>query len=302
MKQKRGQRTAIAFAATVIVLLGVLVYLDFPRTEQVPLYGIPDNLPFYGGVLRHYVPLPALEASFDNLTLVRQVNSSLFYNNLLLSLENPNVTITSSTVTARLTVAFDDPNATVTALFLTQTMFSDAQALFEGSGSPSQAYSSYTLYTVKDTTGKTPVGDWVTLVPANRSILYSQGALDANQALKKVLDTVDGHAKSILEAKDIARMVYAANGTVGHAAFGIQNFTGAVGTGLKTVIAVDARGGNVSINYVVRFNGTEFAQTQITQIKSVYLGAQTFAIYDENVRATEKAPYSYLRTAIGIVG
>ena len=75
-----------------------------------------------------------------------------------------------------------------------------------------------------------------------------------------------------------------------------------VRTGLGTLISVDSKDQSIEITYIIRFNGTATAASQVKTVKADFLAAHQFAIYDELVKAVEVHPLSGLRNAVALVG
>lgn len=302
MRGKRKQKGSLAlgFAATVGVLsiLTVGLYLSSSYVPQLP---IPDKLPTYGGVLGRYVPQNFLQVTLDNVSAIRLVNNSFVNNQVFLNLDEPKLSMNSTDVNLRLSIAFSQPNASVNIVLLNPLAFKKATLAFESTTSPSSRNANFTLYTVIDRTEKTPTGYWITTLPKDYALAYSAGALPALQVLDNIIGVYNGTAPSILARQDIDRMLYTVDGP-SHLALGIQNFAGVVRTGQVTLIAVDTARQSAYISYVVKFSDSDQASSQVGRVKSVYLSAHQFVVYDELVKAVEIQPVSNLRVAIGLAG
>ncbi len=297
---KRGS-LALGFLITVGVLSLLIVGL-YISGSGIPVLQIPIQLPEYGGLLGRYAPSNALQVSYDNLTAIRAINQSLISNKQFLNLDEPRITLNTTELTSRLTVALSRPNATVDAGFLTPDAFRRLSTAFSTTSAPSVRVGNFTLYTVVDRHAKLVQAFWITLIPRDRGVAYSPGALPALEAVEQIIGVNNGTLSSILANQDVVRMLYTVDGTQGHLALGIQNFAGAVRTGQATLIAVDALQATAQISYVVRFLNPSQASEQTGAVKSVYLTAHLFVRYDELVKAVEIQPASNLRAAISLVG
>jgi hypothetical protein len=299
-KSKKGG-LALGFIAAVGILSILTVGLYISGTG-IPVVQIPSPLPKYGGLLGKYVPSNALQVSFDNLTAIRAINRSVVSNLSFLSLKEPNVTISTSELSARLAISLTKPNASVEAAFLARDVFRNLAAAFGTTSVPSLQVGNFTLYTVAGRNASALKAYWITLIPKDMAVAYSPGALPALSALEQIIGVYNGSISSILTNQDISRMLYAVNGTRGHLALGIQNFAGVVRSGQATLIAVDAAQQSAQISYVVRFVDSTQAAGQTGAVKKAYLSAHQLVRFDELVKAVEIQPASNLRVAIGLFG
>jgi hypothetical protein len=303
-KSKRGG-VALGFVLTV----GILSLLTLALLESNPgviVVPIPDKLPTYSGFLQRYAPTDALQVSFDNLTAIRAVNKSAIANQQFFALDQPHVSMDTTSISWRLTIGLSNPNATVTIATLDQRSFDNASALLTTAGSssaiPTDKVGNVTMYAAAGKVSGEVQAYWLAMLPADRALVYSPGANDALQGLKHVLGVQLGTVQSILTRNDVDRMLFAVNGTQGHLALGIQNFAGTVRTGNATLISVDADHTSAYISYVVRFADASEASSQVGAVKSAYISAHQFFLFGELVKAVEVQPFSQLRVAVGLVG
>ena len=300
-KEPKKGGLAIGFVAAVGVL-SILTAVLLTSSPGIPVLQIPSQLPEYGGLLGRYAPSNALQVSYDNLTAIRQVNSTILANQPLLSLKEPQVTLNTSGMSGRLVVSLSNPNASIEAGFLRPVPFRLLATAFTATTAPSSHIGDFTLYSVEGKNATARQVYWITLIPKDMAVVYSPGALSALDALKQVIGVYNGSRPSILADLNTDRMLYAVNGTQGHLALGIQNFAGTVRSGQATLIAVDAAVQSAQISYVVRFQDSTEAAAQTAAVKSAYIDAHQFFRYDELVKAVEIQPVSNLRVAVGIVG
>ena len=299
-KPKRGG-LAIGFVAAVGVL-SILTAVLLASSPGIPVLQIPSQLPEYGGLLGKYAPSNALQVSYDNLTAIREINSTILANQPLLSLKEPHVTLNTSGMSGRLAVSLSNPNASIEAGFLGPASFRLLATVFSATSAPSSRLGDFTLYSVEGINATARQAYWITLIPKDMAVVYSPGALSALDALKQIIGVYNGSRPSILADLNTDRMLYAVNGTQGHLALGIQNFAGTVRSGQATLIAVDAALQSAQISYVVRFQDSTEAAAQTAAVKSAYIDAHQFFRYDELVKAVEIQPVSNLRVAVGVVG
>jgi hypothetical protein len=299
-KPKKGG-LAIGFVAAVGVL-SILTAVLLTSGSGIPVLQIPSQLPEYGGLLGRYAPSDALQVSYDNLTAIREINSTILANQPFLSLKEPYVTLNTSGMSARLALSLSKPNASIEAGFLGPAVFRSLASTFRATSAPSTRLGNFTLYSVEDRNASARQAYWITLIPKDMAIVYSPGALPALDALKQIIGVYNGSRPSILADSNMDRMLYAVNGTQGHLALGIQNFAGTVRSGQATLIAVDAAVQSAQVSYVVRFQDSTQAAAQTDAVKSAYISAHQFFRYDELVKAVEIQPLSNLRVALGVVG
>ena len=303
-KSKRGS-VALGFILTVAVL-SLLTLALIESNPGVTVVQIPDQLPTYSGFLQRYAPSDALQVSFDNLTAIRAVNRSVIASGQLFVLDTPHVSVNTTDVAWRLTIALSIPNATVTVVTLDPRSFGNLSATLTAAGQsnaiPTDRAGNLTAYAAAGTLSGEIQAYWLTLIPSDRALVYSPGAADALQALKHVVGVYVGSVPSILNRTDVDRMLYAVNGTQGHLALGIQNFAGSVRTANATLISVDSDSKSAYISYVVRFSDSTYAAAQVGTVKTDYNNAHQFFQFGELVKAVEVQPISQLKVGIGLVG
>jgi len=299
-RKRGGRRVLISFLATVTTLF-VIVFVALNLAPGVPTYHIPSNIPTYGGVLATYAPIDSLQVSLDNLTAVRALNKTALGNTRFLNILDPQVSLTTAEMNVRISIALAQPNSTVNVALLRSEGYVTIDDAFRSFVQPPTMIGNLSAYSVADNATGQKLGYWLTLVPNRRAVIFSQGALEALSGIRRIVGVMNGTVNSILSNVDVARMVYVVNGT-NHLALGIQNFPGVVRTGLGTLISVDSKGQSLEITYVIRFNGTATATSQVKTVKADFLAARQFAIYDELVKAIEVQPLSSLRNAVALVG
>jgi len=302
MLQRGGlSRVAISFAATLVVLsLGAAALYIY--AGRVPVEHLPLDIPAYGGVLRQFVPMDALQVSFNNLSAIRAINSSVVRNAEFLNIIDPPVVVNTTALTSRLTIGFAEPNASVNVGFLTADSFGVVASAFNTTKQPSKNVGEFRLYNVAEFNKTRLSAYWVTLIESSRAVAFSQGALPALEALSKVIGVVNGSSDSILARLDVRQTFYIVNGTRGHLAIGIQEFIGVVRSGTATFITVDSAGPSLEISYVVQFSSPEVALAEVNTVRSDYISARQFVVYDQFVKAVETKPKSDLRVAVALVG
>ena len=304
-KSKRGG-VALGFFLTVGILSAFTFVLVLESGPSTTVVQIPDTLPSYSGILHRYAPNDALQVSFDNLTAIRAVNQSVITNQQFFELDQPRFSMNTTAISSRLTIALSFPNATVTVVTVDSGTFANLTTSLSsastGSIIPTDKIGNLTAYAAAGTQGGETQAYWLTVIPGDRTLLYSPGANDALMALQHVADVYLGSVPSILSRTDVDRMLYAVNGTEGHLALGIQNFPGSVQSGQATLISADASKNSALISYVVRFNDANDASAQVGTVRSAYISAHQFFQYDELVKAVEVQPVSQLKVAVGLVG
>jgi hypothetical protein len=309
MPRKKSKRGGVAFGFVLtvgILSLITLVLLESNGGPGVTVEQIPDKLPTYMGFLQRYVPNNALQVSFDNLTAIRAVNQSVISSQQFFELDQPQVSLSTTAIGWRLTVALSNPNATVTVVTLDSGSFENLSATLTRAGAdsiiPTNRVGNVTVYAAAGKLAGEVQAYWLTAIPVDQTLVYSSGANDAFQAVARILNVHSGSAASILNRTDVDRMLYAVNGTEAHLAWRMQHFPGAVQARGATLISVDAHQAYAVISYVVRFNDAGEASAQVGAVKSAYIAAHQYFQYDELVKAVETQPVSQLKVAVGIVG
>ncbi len=263
---------------------------------------LPGNIPNYDAVWGRYTPSNAVSVSFENLTMLHAINSSLPPEKVILQVISPEILLKNSEVKAIASITLVSPNATVDVAFVGKATFERfSQILAKGGEFPAN-FGDSTLYEVRVNPGPNIQLGWIAVIPRDNAIAFSPGAGGAKSALTESLSVVYGISPSILSRKDVTQMLYTAGGSGGHLGIQVQNFPGVVRTGEATLVSVDAVGGSAQITYVVEFPNPETASAQFGAVKSAYLSSHQFTIYDNFVKAVEYQPISAVEAAIRLVG
>ena len=307
MPRRKSKRGGVAFGF--ILTIGVLSLLTLALLESNPgvtVVQIPDKLPTYTGFLQRYAPSDSLQVSFDNFTAIRAINQSVLSKQQFFELDDPHVSMNTTAIGWRLTVALSTPNATVTVVTLDPRSFGETSAALTSAGSsnliPTDRVGNVTMYAAAGKLSGEAQAYWLAVMPADRTMVYSLGSNEALQGLKHIINVYLGVVPSILTRSDVDRMLYTVNGTQGHLALGIQDFAGAVRSGNATLISVDSDRTSAYISYVVRFADATEASSQVGAVKATYISAHQFFQFGELVKAVEVQPSSQLKVAVGLVG
>lgn len=301
--KKRGNHIGLAFLAT-IAILALLVggfYLIGGLGPGVPVRSIPQSFPPYAGLIGKFAPENSLVVSYDNLSAVRAINSSALGSQVFLNLIEPPLVLQTGQINVRISMGLSNPNASVNIALLSNGAFQSAVDAFAKTNLSPTVYGGFNIYSVADKTIVNETAYFIVLLPLDHGIIFSPGATPALYGTESVISVYNGGASSILTRTDVQRMLYTVNGTR-HLALGFQNFPGEVRSGLGTLITVDNTNTSLKINYVVKFPDSATAQSQVGTVRTDYLAARYFAVYDELVRGTETQPLSGLRAAVGLVG
>lgn len=302
--RKRSNTVKLSFVATVLVLV-VITVIAYAFSFGIPQYSVPSNLPPYTGLMGRYGPANALQVTFDNYTAIRAVNSSAVENKQLIGLVVPAVKVYASSVLAQVLVTLvgSSPkvNNSATAAILTQQGFSNISQAFSQSNLVPDQEGPFRLYNVTNNANGRIRNEWVTLVPPDSAVLFSEGTSGAKATLTAMLNVWQGNAPSILSLKNVTRMLYAVDGTK-HLALSVQNFPGQALTSSMGVVAVDVVSGMAQLSNVVRFTNATYASSQVPEVKAVYRYATDFSQYEESIKAVETFPQSSLQEAVGLAG
>lgn len=263
---------------------------------------LPENLPSYDALWGRYAPSNALSVTFENLTMLHAVNSSLPPEKVVLHVISPEILLSNSEVKAIVSITLASPNATVDVAFVGKPAFERFSQLLAKDGQSPTNFGDSTLYEVRVDPGTNMQPGWVAVVPRNNAIAFSAGTADARSAVTESLNVLYGSSPSILSRKDVTQMLYTVGGGGGHLGIQVQNFPGVVRTGEATLVSVDAVGGSVQVSYVVEFTDSKTASAQYGAVKSAYLPSHQFTIYDNFVKAVEYQPISAVEAAIRLVG
>ncbi len=302
--RKRGNRVKLSFAVTIVVLtLATIVAYSF--SFGTPQYSVPSNLTPYPGLMGKYGPSSALQVTFDNFTAIRAINSSAVESTQLIDLLEPAVRVYTSSVSAQVLVTLLGANPKVnnsaTAAILTPQAFSNMSQAFSRSSITPDQEGPFRLYNVTNNANGRTRNEWITLVPPDSAVVFSEGTSGAKATITAMLNVWQGNAPSILSLKNVTRMLYAVDGT-NHLALTVQTFPGQALTSTMGVVAVDVVSGTVQLSNVVRFTNATYASSQVQEVKAVYRYAADFSQYEECVKAVEMFPQSSLQEAVGLAG
>lgn len=302
-RRRKGRVFAVSFAVTLAALSGIAVFALYasPSGPQVSSKALPSQLPTYQADWAKYAPAGALQVSYYNYSLVRQLNSSVLPIGSALHLVRPNATLSEDGVETLVTIGFSQPNESVDIAFLSSSAFNSFSGLitnyFGGGHSSTPAeYYVETSQAAGITTG------WLALVPADNVVEFAAGSSAAKQVISYSLQAANGTIDSVLQDASVRQMLYIAGGVSGHISLGIQNFPGVVRTGQMTLIAVDKVNGQIQISYVVMFHDAATAQSQVSYMETSYLLAHAFNEYGQYLQAMEYQPLSQLEGAMRLVG
>ena len=280
--RRKSNRVKISFAATILVLALVTV-LAYTFSFKVPQYSIPSNLQPYTGLVGMYSPTDALQVTFDNLTAIRAINASAVPDKQLVNLVTPRVKVdigqVSDQVLVTLLQAGTKVNNSAVAAILSQGAFSNMSNALARSGFTPVRYDGFDLYNVSDHANGRTTGEWMTLVPSDSAVVFSEGTSGAQATVMKMLDVREGKSPSILSFQNVTRMLYPVGG-VNHLALSIQAFPGQVLTSDMGVVAVDDVSGSVQLRSVIRVANSAFASSQVSYVQSSYRNARDFSQYD----------------------
>jgi hypothetical protein len=299
-RRRRPRAFAISFAVTILVLstlFGVLYLQQF----AIPTAPLPKEIPQYVSLWGNYVPFDAVLTSFQNLTMIRTANSSIPRNAKILDIVTPRVQLNNSEVNSFLSVVLSRPNATADIAFVGSKPFAELAGI-ASQAVPGSVIGNAKLYFVTDIlTNKSVASGWMAIIPDDKAIAFSSGQITGKDAISEVLGVRNGSIPSILSRVDIRQMLYIVGGVGGHFSLGIQNFPGVVRSGQMTLISVDSVSPGIAIKYVVGFSDSSAAISQYGAVKSAYLGARTFRVYDSYVLAVDDEPLSALEGAVRLV-
>jgi hypothetical protein len=305
VKRRKSKNTVkISFAATILVL-SLITLIAYSLSFRIPSYDVPSNLPAYGGLVGNYAPADSLQVSFANYSAVRAINSSAVLNKQLVDLVKPSIVVHLDSVQAVVIVTIlntaQNINNTGTAAVLDRGAYSNLSRALTSSTLAPTAVGSYDFYRVNDSSNGRTKTEWLTLVPSGSSVLFAEGGSDAMAVMERMLNVWDGTAPSILTVQNVTRMLYPVGGT-SHLALSIQNFTGAVQTGQRGVLAVDVANGAVQLTNVVQFASSSYASSQVSEMKGVYKFSGDFSQYAENLKAVQSLSMTNLEQAVALTG
>jgi|GEM_PF-3768697 hypothetical protein len=290
----------ISFSVTVLLLAGIALGLSLSR-PSVPVMHLPQTLPTYSATWARYVPSNSVLFGFENYTLIRQYNASYPFYGTLLTLPDVRLDLPSRLIDSVLTIVLETPNATVDIAFVSPRTFANFSETFARYGFAAVQQGQNTMYYVRDLTKGTLQFGWIALAPSDDAIAFSLGSEVAKEAIQEVLGVQQGSVSSVIDRQDVRGMLYVVNGTSGHLALGLQNFPGVVRSGVATFTVVNAVGPQLEVSRVVEFNSTSVALAQWTLVRSAYLSATKFVVFDTLVQATEFHPLSKVAEYVRLV-
>jgi hypothetical protein len=129
---------------------------------------------------------------------------------------------------------------------------------------------------------------------------FGLGAQLGRAAVVKSLDVASGHVDSIFSRPDLSQLFYIVGGATNHYAFDIQNFAGVVRTGQLTLTSIDPAANQVQVSNVVEFSDPGTATSEVQTVRSAYLSAHQFIVYDSYVKAIELHPLGSLQDQIAL--
>ena len=283
-------------------MLAVAAVVLFQGRGGVARNHIPDSFLPDSGLIGDFAVADLLQVSYTNYTAVRHVNSTALPSGVYLSFHDPHLDIMAASLRVRVTVVTSAPNATVDVTMLDPGSFALAKGAFEGSNLTRAAHDGSVLYSAFEYSFGSPRHVWVVPIAGTTAFASSEGAEDAKSALEIMLDVKFGALPSALTRSDVQRMLYVVNGSDSHLAFAIQEYPGAVTSGLATLIAVDKTGPSLEILQAVTFANATLADSQLHYFQTVYLGYEKFSTYDEILLAGQTQPVSSLTKAIAATG
>jgi hypothetical protein len=305
VKRKKGKnRTKISFVATLLVL-SVAAVIGYAFSFRVPTYSIPSNLTPYKGLIGSYAPADSLQVNFANYSAIRAINSSAVPNKQLVNLVYPQVTVHMKAVEARVLVTLLNPSAhinnTGTVAVLDPGAYANLTRALSGSRLTPFQYQGWSYYNVNDSSNGRTKSEWLAPVPGASSVVFAEGAEDAQKVLQQMQAVWQGSTPSVLKDENVTRMLYPVSGT-SHLAFSIMNFTTEVLTSKAGVVVVDYSNQQVQVTHVVRFSSSSYASSQVGQVQAVYRFATDFSLWEENVKAVQNFSPANLEGAIALAG
>jgi len=200
-RRKNNNRVKVSFAATILILTAAAL-IAYTFSFNIPSYTIPSDLKPYTGVFGMYSPSNSLLVTFDNFTAIRAINQTAVPNSQLLKLTKPAVTVHMSSVSSRTFVTLLNSttkvNNTATIAFVSQGAFSNLSLGLSDSGVPSVPLNGFDTYNVTDTSNGLTKHEWISLVPEDSAVVFSEGASPARTTIGEILQVRQGLSPSIL--------------------------------------------------------------------------------------------------------
>ena len=298
-KRRKPRAVMYSFLVTVAVLGGLTAGLYLTST-QVRVLHLPQTVPTYQDVWGRYVPSDVLLFGFENYTMVRSLNVSFPTFDKVLDLVTPRVSLNSKDVSSFLTIVFQTPNQTLDIAFVKHDAFSTIATLLAASGSETRVGINSLFYVAN----RAPQGiefGWLAVLRGDDAIAYAKGTANAKLVIEQSLGVSNGSSISVLTRTDLRQMLYTVDGPSGHLAIGWQNFPGAVRTGEMTLTVVDRVEQSVRTNFVVKFSDPSMAISQYGVVRSTYLSATQFTVYDSYVQVVESNTLKQLVAQVRLV-
>lgn len=300
--RKSGQKRAFAlsFAVVFAILAGSYVGLLY-LSGQVQVQHLPSNVPSYGVWWGKYIPADYFQAAFQNYTQARSVNASIPPDSVVLELVQPVINISTSQMSAILSVTLSQPNQTIDIAFLSSQAFSQLSGVLQADTHTSSVGSA-PMYLVADNVNHTLDVGWLGLVAGDHAAALALGGGQAQDGVAAILNSALGLSDSILSSKQVAQAAYIAGGNSNPLAVGFENFPGVVRTGNLTSTFVALQGGAISISNVIGFNSTTSASSQYKYTKQVYNTYSKFTVYDSYINIQAIWSVSRLEESMRLVG
>ena len=297
--RRRSRAFVYSFVLTLVILGGLALVL-YLNSGPVTTNHLPTTLPHYHPVWGKYVPSDAIYLGMVNYSMIAATNSSLPRPGSLVTLTSPRVSINRSDVAVFVEVALATPNATIDLTFLRPSSYSTVAGVLATRGAPPYYVDGYQIYPIVTTANAQPIRGLVALLPDDYAVEISLGVHLGVEAVTKSLDVATGKVDSILSRTDIPPLFYIVGGATNHYAIDIQNFPGVVLTGQLTMTSVDQAGSYVQVSNVVEFSDPKVASSQVQTVRSAYLLAHQFVVYDSFVKAIEFHPIASLEAEVGL--
>jgi hypothetical protein len=304
LKERKKARRAFAISfAIVFAALSVgtlsLVYLS----GQIQVNHLPSSVPKYDSAWAKYVPSNFLQVAFQNFTMTRSVDPTVPAEGTILNLVKPQANISTSEVTAVLSVTLKVPNQTIDAAFLSQSAYDTLSSALLNSGSSNITVGSASIYNIEEQYNSTSkVGGWLATWGPDHSVELALGGSQAQLGMTYILETLEGNLPSFLSLPSVNQAAYIVNDAPDALAVGFQNFPGVVRTSNLTGIFIGYQGGSVQVSNVVGFNSTVTASSQYDYTKSVYKTYTKFTIYDSFIDVQAARSPTLLDEWVRLVG
>ncbi len=242
-----------------------------------------------------------MQVSFINYSMIRQLNSSAVPTVSLLDVVRPNISITPDMVHGIVSVTYLQPNESLGMVFMSRSAFAEFGGVVARYYGGNLTGSTSLFFVDVNNSGNITRG-WLALVPSDNMVAFAVGFSAAKQVIVSSLDASNGTIANALQRTDLRQALYIVDGITGHVSLGIQNFPGVVRTGEMTTIAVDDVSNTTQVSYVVKFQDSNTAVSQLSYMKSVYGSARVYSQYDQYLKGIEYQPFSQLEGAARLVG